>query len=137
MSRLRRLAALVAAILVLAVPARAQITGSLNKAHYLSAGSTNQTNVKASAGTLVCIFATNNTGTAYYLHIFDKATAPVAGTDTPVMTIQIAGDGDVHGFCISNGVAMTSGIGFTFTSGIADNDSGNAATGAVINLAYQ
>jgi len=107
--------------------------------HYLSTASTNATNVKAAAGTLHSITAVNTTATIYYLKIYDKATAPTCGTDTPVQTYPVPASATGAGLTVNPfpGFAFTSGIGFCLTGGIADADTASAATGVAINLGYR
>lgn len=106
--------------------------------HYISAATTNATNVKASAGDIGGIQAYNNSATVYYLKIYDKATAPTVGTDTPVKTIVIPANTSGAGSNISfasPGISCLNGISFAITGGIADADTtACAASAVVINL---
>lgn len=107
--------------------------------HYLSAASTNATNVKASAGTVTSVTAVNTTATLYYLKLYDKASAPTCGTDTPVQTYPVPASATGAGLTVNpvNGFAFSLGIGFCLTGGIADADTASAATGVAINLGYK
>lgn len=107
--------------------------------HYLSAASTNATNIKASAGTLHSITAINTTATIYYLKLYDKATAPTCGTDTPVHTLPVPASATAAGLTVNPflGLNFANGIGFCLVGGIADNDTANAATGVAINVGYK
>lgn len=96
----------------------AALSGSqrgLTAIQYLSAASTNATNVKASAGNLYNLQAFNNGAAPRYLKIYDKATAPTVGTDTPKHTYMIPPGG---GVVVQNPVGMTysAGIGFAITA---------------------
>lgn len=114
------------------------VTGA-TPVHYLSAASTNSTNVKASAGTVLSLTAINTTATIYYLKLYDKATAPTCNTDVPVHTLPVPASATAAGLTVNPflGLNFSSGIGFCLTGGIADNDNANAATGVAINLGYK
>ena len=105
--------------------------------HYLSAASTNQTNVKASAGVLMNITAINTTATVYYLKLHNTASTPTAGTTAVVQCYAIPASVSGNGLTISVPMTFTSGIAFTLVGGIADNDTANAATGVTIDFVYR
>ena len=105
--------------------------------HYLSAASTNQTNVKASAGTLLNVTAINTTATVYYLKLHDTASTPTAGTTAVVQCYAIPASTSGNGFTISVPMTFANGIAFTLVGGIADNDTANAATGVTIDFVYR
>ena len=54
-----------------------------------SAATTNATNVKATAGNIYTINLSNNGAAAAYFKLYNKATAPTVGTDTPLDVITI------------------------------------------------
>jgi hypothetical protein len=105
--------------------------------HYLSAASTNQTNVKASAGTLLNVTAINTTATVYYLKLHDTASTPTAGTTAVVQCYAIPASTSGNGFTISVPMTFSIGIAFTLVGGIADNDTSNAATGVTVDFVYR
>lgn len=109
--------------------------------HWLSQASTNCTLVQAGRTLLTVVLPVNTTTTIYYLKFFDKATAPVAGTDTPKWTIPVPYGASNSGGGVSlpttQGLEFLSGLGFCLVGGIADNDSSNAATGVAINIGTQ
>jgi hypothetical protein len=100
--------------------------------HFLSAANSNSTLVFSAKAILQAILVTNTNATTYYLKIYDKATAPVCGTDTPVLTIPVPENVPTG----ISGVSMlfTNGVGFCLTGGIADSDDTPAATGVAIDL---
>lgn len=106
----------------------------------ISAASTNATVVKASAGTLGYVTATNINASPRYLKLYDKATSPTVGTDTPVHTFLIPGNTSGSGIVVSfptQGVTFTAGIGLAITTGVADSDTGAvAANELVINYGF-
>ena len=126
---MRYLGLLVAALLLLGAPtANAQTSPR----KYLSAATTNSTLVRSAKGSLGQVVVFNSTATIYYLKLYDKATAPTCGTDVPKWTVMVPANGQ---FSMDVGSLMFyTGIGFCLTSGFADNDTGAAATGVIINL---
>jgi hypothetical protein len=87
-----------------------------------SAATTNATSVKATAGTVWSIVATNTAASPRYLKLYNKASAPTVGTDVPVLTIPLpAGQAvTVHGG--SNGIRFGTGVALAITAGAADAD---------------
>lgn len=123
----------------LALAAFACISGALAVSYpysFLSGASTNSTLVFSGNATLNGISAVNTTATTYYLKVYDTATAPTCGSGTPKIRLplppQSTGGGSPTPL---PPVTMVFGVGFCLTSGIADNDSGNAATGVALNFA--
>lgn len=103
----------------------------------ISAATTNATNLKNIAGVIAGIIAINLTSGVKYLKIYDKATAPVVGTDTPVMTIPIPASTDGAGFVWNVPIDLSNGVSYAITGGVADNDS--TAVGAneiIVNIAW-
>ena len=118
----------------------AHTAGGWTPSKTISAASTNSTNVKGSAGQVGFIAAFNNNAEERFLKLYDKATAPTVGTDTPVLTLMIPGATTGAGLALSipAGIAFASGIGFGLTTGIADADTGAvAASEIVVNLGYK
>lgn len=105
----------------------------------VSAASTNATSVKGSAGTLFSIEAFNTNAAPAYLKLYNKATAPTVGTDTPVRRYcipgNVAGAGVV--FAFPKGVTFDTGIAYAITTGAADsNTDAVAANEVLVNLSY-
>jgi hypothetical protein len=75
-----------------------------------AAASTNATSLKASAGQIYSIDVYNPAAYTVFLKLYNKASAPTVGTDTPVMTIPVAAGG---------GYSKTWPMGFPFSTGIA------------------
>lgn len=102
-----------------------------------SAASTNATSTKNSAGTVWSILASNINAAARYLKLYNKASAPTVGTDTPVMTIPLPAGQVVSINLNSNGLRFGTGIAWALTTGAADNDTGAVAAGEhKIAIAY-
>lgn len=115
-------------------------TGGLTVSSTLIAAGTNATSVKASAGQLYKIEVTNNSANIGYLKLYNTAGTPTAGSGTPVIRLMCPGNASGAGAFSSfdNGVTFGTGIGFTFTGGIADADTTSVAASAfIVNLYYK
>lgn len=101
-----------------------------------SAASTNATLVKASAGEVHNVIATNTTASIVYLKLYNKSSAaPVPGTDTPFMTIAIPASGSIPPLQFPNGgMYFSTGIGFALTTGPLDSDTTAVTAGAIVGL---
>lgn len=117
---------------------------------YISLASANLTNIKASAGTIYGIVATNSTETIYYLRLYDKASAPdpsncSSNTDCPVFSHGIPTNAAGAGYAIPVGplgMAFSNGIGFSITAGSCSaisscNDETAAGAGVEITILYK
>lgn len=104
-----------------------------------SAATTNATSVKASAGTVYSIEAYNATAVLRYLKVYDKASAPTVGTDTPKRTIALKPNDRTVITFVSGGLSMPTGIALALTLNPADSDStAITATDVVgLNVDYQ
>jgi hypothetical protein len=102
-------------------------------ATYVSAASTNATSVKASAGQVYGVLLSNVNAAARYLKIFNKASAPTVGTDTPVMNLIIPGNaaGAGSNVFLPVGAAFSTGIAFAITTGVALLDTGAVAANEI------
>ncbi len=94
--------------------------------HNLTAATTNFTNVKAAATQCYSVRASNPSGTAMYVKLYDKATTP-ATTDVPKTTVYVPGTSVVV-LAFPEGMQFSNGFGWAATGGVADND--NTATSA-------
>lgn len=103
-----------------------------------SAATTNATNVKGSAGTILAIIGALNTNAAVrYIHLYDKATAPIPGTDTPIVTIALPPSNGGRETSIPIGIKCTLGIGFALTTDAAAGNNAVAAGDIVgLNISY-
>lgn len=107
----------------------AAATGGASISRTLSAVSTNATSIKGSAATLYSVRATNTNPTnARYVKVYNKATAPTVGTDTPVDTIAVPAAASASQPSVvvwsgpAVGVALSLGLGVAITGGLADSD---------------
>lgn len=112
-------------------------TGGSTSSHTMSAASTNATSLKASAGLLYGFSISNANTSARYFKLYNKASAPTVGTDTPVSTIQVPGSATViRAYPV--GLVFGTGIAWATTTGIADSDTGAVgANDLSIDLDYK
>lgn len=99
---------------------RANATGAASRTHLISAGTTNATVVKASAGRLLGWSITNSSAAWKYVKLHNQATTPTAGSGV-VQTIAVPPNG-IRECAFDGGIAFTTGIAMTTVTGIADND---------------
>lgn len=99
----------------------------------LSGASTNATSVKASAGSVGFLFAVNLNAAVRYLKLYNKASAPTVGTDTPIATLPIPASTTGAGFSIAipDGVNFSTGIAYATTTGAGDADTGAVAANEI------
>ena len=98
----------------------------------LSAAGANQdsTVIKASAGVLYGIVATNSNAAARYLKVYNKASSPTSG-DTPVFTFYLPALGGIS-VPMPVGADFSAGIALRLTTGVADNDANAVAANEII-----
>ena len=118
----------------------AHTAGGASMHKTVSAASTNATVVKNGAGQIYGIQVTSVNAAARYLKLYDKATTPTVGSDTPVKTLVIPGNTAGAGFVIAwpAGLVFSSGISFALTTEAADNGTtGVSASEHVVNIDYK
>lgn len=120
--------------------ATVQTSGGATPGKLISAAGTNATNVKASAGTVYWMFCSNENTARRYAKVYNKATAPIVGTDIPVQTYIVPGRDEGAGFAFplpSQGMNLDLGFGLAITTGNDDNDTGAVgANEVVINYGF-
>ena len=123
---------------VTTVTAAAATTTPANGTSYnaVSAASTNATSVKASAGNLFEITASNVTATATFVKLYYKASAPTVGTDVPVLTISVPANTTVAMQFGSQGKRFATGIALAVTAAAAATDTAAAVAGVQLNATY-
>jgi hypothetical protein len=113
-------------------------TGGLTLARIISAATTNATSVKTAAGQIYNIQAFNVNASARYLKLYNKASAPTVGTDTPVATYFLAPTTGALVIEAANGIAFSAGIAFAITANMADSDTtAIGASDVVVNIQYK
>ena len=111
-------------------------SGGLSTYHLISAGSTNATVVKASAGQLYGWSITNTTTAWSYVKLHNASTTPTAGASV-FFTVGVPPNGGTN-FSDELGVAFSTGIALTTVTGVADsNSTAVAASDLNINLFYK
>jgi hypothetical protein len=121
------------------------MTPALTTFHLIAAATTNATSVKGSAATLYSCQLSGVGSTPAFLKIYNKATAPTVGTDTPVKTLIIpaastAANGAGSNIIFGSGGGLTLGTGFALavTGVITDADTtAVAASTFAINCDYE
>jgi hypothetical protein len=101
--------------------------------HWITTSSSNSTVAFAAKAILDSVIVSNpNAASPGYLKLYNKATFPVCGTDTPVWTVPLYASGvpPLTGLNLN----FSAGIAFCVTGAIADNDSSNGPANAVIDL---
>jgi hypothetical protein len=101
-----------------------------------SAASTNAKNIKAAAGDIRSISVMNASAALKYLRLYNKATAPVPGTDTPAIVIALPATSSKE-IDFSLGKPFSLGIGMAITGAAAVLDATAVAVGDVqVAIAY-
>ena len=104
----------------------------------IAAGTTNATSVKATAGRIHFLRIANTTANVRYLKLYNKASAPTVGTDTPVMTFYLPVNTVMNIIDNDIGIYLNTGIAYALTTGQADNDTNAVTAGDVIvNMIYR
>jgi hypothetical protein len=102
-----------------------------NSLSYASLASTNATFVKRGATLVKNIIVWNNgeaIGTSAFLRIYNKASIPVVGTDTPFMIFSIFADTNIN---INAYFLLTLGFGFSITNLAPNLDNTPTSAGQV------
>jgi hypothetical protein len=102
-----------------------------------AAASTNATSVKTSAGDLFHVTGYNTNAAPRYLKLYNKASAPTVGTDTPIWTEYLPASSRFS-FSFPSPMYFSTGIAFAITTAAADSDTGALTAGDVValNIAY-
>jgi hypothetical protein len=116
---------------IIAQPAGGSTLGKL-----LSAATDNSTLIAAGAHNLYSVHILSTNATAAYLKLYNKATAPTCGTDTPVATIPII-QNVPQDFVLPAGAQFSLGLGLCITANAADNDTASATTGITVSYSYK
>ena len=93
-------------------------------------------NIKSAPGQVHGWYLYNNASAIRVVKLYNKATAPTTGTDTPTQTLVLPANSGANLFT-DTGFAFLAGIGIAVTTGIPDNDTGApAANDVTINIFY-
>jgi len=111
--------------------------GSGTLHHLISAATTNATSVKASAGSIGALIVCNNAQTKRFFKLYDKASAPTVGTDTPVLTLMLAPGETIQYNTGAYGVKVANGIAYALTQLIPVSDTTAVALNDLsVHIAY-
>ncbi len=99
-----------------------------------AAASTNATSVKNGAGRLVKIRGYNAKAALVYLKLYNKASAPTVGTDTPIMTIPLKASSDFDFDMQVLGANFSTGIAYALTGAVTDADTTALVAGDILGL---
>ena len=113
--------------------------GSSSVYRLLSAATTNGNSIKGSAGNVYGWYITNTNSSPRFVKLYDKASAPTVGTDTPKLTLVIPGSttGAGSNISINPPVPFTTGIAIAITGVVTDADTTAVALNeVVVNLFY-
>jgi hypothetical protein len=111
------------------------LVGSTSIARLVAAAaSTNATSVKASAGRVYKVRLHNAAAALRYLKLYDKASVPTVGTDTPKLTIALPASSSTDVDFGLFGIPFDTGIAFALTTGVADADTAALTANDVVAL---
>lgn len=135
--------------LVTATPAAAQFGALVEAAapmgqfKLIAANTNNATNIKPGPGRVEGVELGGIGAAPAYLKFYDKATAPVCGTDIPSKVLIIpaaatAANGSANNITVPSGFEFLLGIGFCVVVGIADADNtAVAAATYIVNIDWR
>jgi hypothetical protein len=109
--------------------------GALETYMVLSSATTNEAFIKKGGGTFYGISLTNTGASDAFIRIFDKASVPVSGTDTAVMTFALQAD-SVYNLVLPIGVGLVNGLGVNITGAAAVGDDTVIAANQVIGSVF-
>lgn len=112
-------------------------SGGLSVARDIDLDEASPANIKASAGQVFGWYLFNGAASTRYVKLYNKASAPVLASDTPVLTIPVPAGGAAN-VEFSNGIEFATGIGWAATTGVGDADTGAPGANEVVaNLLYK
>lgn len=114
---------------------RTSATGAAAIFKIASAATTNATSVKASAGRVVGWTLCNTTAAFKFVRFYNKASAPVVGTDSPVKIVGIPPNSTLIK-AMEGGVGYSLGIAYSITNLVGDLDATAVAANDVIGGIY-
>jgi hypothetical protein len=114
----------------LVMKALTSASNGLTSTRVVAAATTNATSLKASAGNIAAIDLFNVATYSVFLKLYNKASAPTVGTDTPVWTIPLPASGGFSAV-LDWGEYFSTGIAYAITKLQADSDTTVIAAGDV------
>ncbi|MFA5993365.1 MAG: hypothetical protein WC823_00225 [Parcubacteria group bacterium] len=111
--------------------------GAATHHHRLSSADTNLVNVKNAAGSISEMVLSNNGASAAFFKLYNKASAPVLASDTPIRTIMIPPNSTVVCANTAYNVRLATGISFAITGDVPIADTTVVAANQVmVNILY-
>ena len=101
-----------------------------------TAATTNAASIKATAGTLYNVVATNTSGAAIFLKLYNKASAPTVGTDVPIITFPVPANSVLALEMGRVGKRFATGIASAVTGAITTADTTAIAAGCLVSIDY-
>ena len=99
-----------------------------------TAASTNATSVKPGEGRVIGWTLTNTTAAFKYFRLFNLATAPTVGTNSPTYIVGIPPNSTINR--TDDGDSFGTGIAYAITGAVADLDATVTAANDVIGALY-
>ncbi len=96
-------------------------SSNLSTARIQSASGTNATSVKTTSGSIYDMDLGNNGTTDVWFKIYNKASAPTVGTDTPIWSVYVP-KGTARSYTSDYPIGFSSGLAYAITGGAADSD---------------
>ncbi|NCX56201.1 MAG: hypothetical protein EBW87_03270, partial [Burkholderiaceae bacterium] len=96
-----------------------------------SAATTNGTGIYSSTSSLQSLYASNIGASDAFVKLYNKATAPVVGTDVPEMVIRVVAGSNIQITPGLQGYRFPLGLGIAITGLAADTDTTAVAAGQV------
>ena len=112
------------------------LPGNATNYNLTSAASTNAATVKSSAGSLGELSVFNPSAAAVFVKLYNKASAPTVGTDTPTVTIPVAAGALVSLEFGQMGKRFSTGIALAITAAAAASDTAAVAAGIQVHGTY-
>ncbi len=110
----------------------------LSVSSVIAASSNNATNVKASAGQVYHISACNTSAAIKYVRLYNKATSPTCGSDTPFLRYEVPASNCMPPIDTAIGFPFGTGIGFCITGAAGDSDNTSVtASDVLLNIGYK
>lgn len=119
-------------------------SGGLSTYRVISANTTADALIKATAGQVYAWVITNVNASARTVKLYNSTSTPTSGGTTPLVTLVIPGNSSANSqaggetFATASGITFSNGIGIGIVTGSADSATGAVATGDVVcNVFYK
>lgn len=101
----------------------------------ITAATKNETSVTTGATRLRTFSLVNGVATLRFVKLYDKASAPVAGTDTPIATITMSPNSESNFSLPGGGLNFSLGFAYAVTLGVANSDTtADSVVGAITGI---